>query len=196
MGFWSSLAKIGTSLIPGVGPVASKVINGIGTAGDVAAHMAAGRGQGRVAEAAANNAHDQTALDFARLNLQAPGMRAHSAVQGDILAGVQPASVSGRITGTNGMMPKITGGLNPGLLSQNTRALGGQMSRQALLSQMGPQPSQTTLPEPGKMDAILNLLGYGQFAKAFPPITANVGSGGVIPNRANPVDSMGRPILY
>ena len=67
--------------------------------------------------------------DFA---LAAPGRRARTAVQGDTLANAQDVQVGGaRIP-----IPQISGGLRPSMRSENTRALGRDMSRTALLGQM------------------------------------------------------------
>ena len=73
-----------------------------------------------------------TALAAAEFNRQTPGIRAGHAVRGDVLAGIQPYQISG-----SGRNLSSTGGLSPALLSQDTRDLGRQMSREAYLSAMG-----------------------------------------------------------
>lgn len=113
----------------------------IGAGASALGALGQGRAQGRQAEANANQNQDQLRLQAARLNLEAPGQRASNSVRGDILANVQPVSINGPITHTHGQMPQITGGLSPALLSQNTRQLGGEMSRDALLSQMQGAPT-------------------------------------------------------
>lgn len=81
MGFWSTLGKglklgasVGTSFIPGVGPVASKALDKIGTAGDVLSNIgrttsgaATGALDQRLAEAQLNQGSDRNAMDRARL---------------------------------------------------------------------------------------------------------------------------------
>lgn len=111
---------------------------------------------------------------------QAPGERASNAVRGDILANAQDATFSG-----SSRIPKFEfgGGLRPSMLSSNTRQLGSEMSRQALLDQLKGEstpfsdlpaadyssiinapgsPGGTALPQGGKMDTILQAIGeYG-----------------------------------
>jgi hypothetical protein len=147
MSFWSALAKIGLGVAaPFTGGATLAGIPLIDAAGRVASGISAGRAAGRQEE-------NQNALNF----LRAPGMNARNSVQGDILANVQPATVNGPITGTHGNIPQITGGLSPSLLSQNTRRLGSEMSRKALLAQMsgGLEPKKGNA-----LDAILNGIGY------------------------------------
>jgi hypothetical protein len=106
---------------------------------------------------------DRTALAFANYNRQDPGVRAGDAVQGDILAGVQPVTHSG-----SGKDFHFNGGLTPALLSQGTRNYGQLMSaaatgegpadpsllnnpaRQAMLAQLrgdyGPRQQKFTQP--------------------------------------------------
>ncbi len=73
-------------------------------------------------------------LDLAQKNyaLAAPGKRAGNSVRGDILANAQDASFNLPST-----IPKssISGGLRPSMFSANTRALGGELSSQALADQ-------------------------------------------------------------
>ena len=85
------------------------------------------------------NQQDQARLEAelaaAQFNRQAPGVRMGNSVQGDILAGLQDF----RLTGS-GRDLGSTGGLRPSLLSTGTRQLGSDVSRQALLSQLGQLP--------------------------------------------------------
>lgn len=192
MGFWSKFGKVasiaapiiaapftgGTSLL-GLAGVGAKTAAGIGSAlgvaGNIAGAASAGRAQGRVTEAGVNQNQDQLRLQAARLNLDAPGQRAQNSVRGDILAGAQPLSINGPITHTGGKMPQISGGLSPSLFSDNTRNLGKDMSRQALLSQMqGDAFTPTPLPQAGKLDTFLNTIGgvgnvMGALGAAAPP---------------------------
>jgi hypothetical protein len=197
MGFWSTLGKIGSvaaGAIPIIGPAlgmgakAIGAVSGIGSGlGAVAGGASAGRAAGRVDEAGINNKQDQLKLQAAQMleqalqgrgnldlnqrqfALQAPQQRAQNSRFGDVLANVQDAGVSGPITGTKGQMPTITGGLRPSLLSANTRQLGQNMSRDALLQNTSgadtfqplPEiniPSITPTPEASGMDTGLNWL--------------------------------------
>ncbi len=74
---------------------------------------------------------DQQALDAQKFNATAPMRRISGAALGDLMAGVQPAAFSG-----GGRDLNVTGGLSPALLSQGSRQLGANVSRQALLSQL------------------------------------------------------------
>jgi hypothetical protein len=160
-------------------PLIGAGLSGLGAIGK-------GRAAGRQAESESIMAQDrlrqqadQTGLQSARFNAEMPGLRAHDAVKGDILSGLQSASLSG-----GGRDLKVSGGLSPALLSQNTRNYGQAMNtvasggplaqggtdinRQALLSQLGGsykpfKPSFTgpsALPQAGLLDKILNGAGY------------------------------------
>jgi hypothetical protein len=186
------------SILGGIGSIAAAPFTGgtslawlpaaIGAGGAVADALGQGRAAGRVQQAGVNSNQDQNKLRAAQLMeqalqgragidlqqkqfaLQAPGQRASNSVRGDVLAGVQDAGVQGPIIGTHGQIPQITGGLRPSLLSANTRQLGQNMSRDALLQNMNgadtfkpmpaidvPQP--TPLPEAGGFDKFLSGLG-------------------------------------
>lgn len=99
---------------------------------DAAGALAGGRAQGRQADFAAQQQADQARLQAAQYNAQLPGQRAGASVRGDVLAGLQPVSFSG-----SGRDLSISGGLSPALLSQGSRQVGQQMSREALLSALG-----------------------------------------------------------
>lgn len=188
--------------------IAPLVTAGVGAAGQIAA----ARQQGRQAQAQAQVPVDslnqraaestlsvkQRALDAQdaarlaralgvlqeeRAGREAPGQRASNSVRGDILAHSQDASFSG-----SSRIPKFEfeGGLRPSMFSGNTRQLGAEMSRQALLDQLGGEstpfsdlpdadyskildapaiPGGTALPQGGKMDSILQAIGqYGGLA--------------------------------
>ncbi len=198
MGWLSKLGKIGSvaaSFIPVIGPalgMGAKAIgaaSGIGSAlGSVASGASAGRAAGRVDEAGINNRQDQLRLQAAQMleqalqgrgnldlnqrqyALQAPQQRASNSRLGDVMANAQDASVSGPVTGTKGRVPTISGGLRPSLMSANTRQLGQNMSRDALLQNTSGAdtftplpdiniPSITPTPEASGMDTGLNWLG-------------------------------------
>lgn len=117
-----------------------------------------------------------TDLNQRNFALAAPGKRATNSVRGDVLANAQDATLSGLPSRVN--VPNISGGLRPSMMSSNTRQLGQSMSRDALLQQMAGDkfdapppmatfdkmpapsiPSVTDLPQAGKLDTFLNILG-------------------------------------
>lgn len=140
----------------------------------------------------AMNAETQAKLDRAlgmlkeyEAELSAPGLRASNSVRGDLLANLQDAGVSAP-SGVN--VTSFSGGLRPSLLSGNSRALGQQMSREALLSQMEGTPTPyadvelpdfssilsrnapelTELPQPSAVDRVMEGIGtYGSMAAAI-----------------------------
>lgn len=194
-GILKGIGKVGAVVAaPFTGGASLAAIPMIDAAGQVASAIGGGRAAGRQVEADANQRQDLLRLQAAKLNLDAPGQRAHNSVQGDILANAQPISINGPITHTGGKMPRISGGLSPALLSDNSRQLGQNMSRQALLSQMqGDAFSPTPLPEANGFDKFLNIFGgatgaLGSLAAARRPTPAPQ-----IPNlgRVNPMDLPG-----
>lgn len=161
MSIWGTLGKIGLGIAApftgGASLAGIPLIDGISR---VAGGISAGRGAGRQAEGQANNSYDMDRLNMANFNLNAPGHRASNSVRGDMLAGLQPMTVNGPITGTHGNIPQISGGISPALLSQNSRQLGQSMSRDALLSQMQGPMQPTAQPQSSWMDTLLNGVGY------------------------------------
>jgi hypothetical protein len=186
----------------------------IQTGAQLAGSIAASKAQGRAAEATINQRQDQGAqnayatdksLDLEAMvraqqaeldrmkgvmseydtKLSAPQSRAANSVRGDILANVQDVGVSAP-DGVN--VTSFSGGLRPSLLSGNSRALGQQMSKEALLDALsggGPTPfsgmkpmdlssitgrtapEQTELPQASGMDKVLeNIALYGGLASA------------------------------
>lgn len=185
----------------------------INAGAQVASSYVANKARGRQAEAGVNQAQDRNALagyqtdaskDIALANaeaqakldralgmlkeyeaaLSAPGARAGNSVRGDVLANVQDATVSAP-AGVN--VTSFGGGLRPSLLSGNSRELGRQMSREALLSQMEGTPTPYTdlelpdfdairartapeltgLPQPSGFDRVMEGIGtYGSMAAA------------------------------
>lgn len=185
----------------------------ISAGAQIGASYAASKAQGRQAEAVANQAQDrgaqnayatdksldlealirgyQAELDKAKgqlseyeTKLAAPQARASNSVRGDILANVQDVGFDAP-AGVN--VTSFSGGLRPSLLSGNSRALGGQMSKEALMdalsgtptpySDMTPvdlssitgrtSPAQTELPQPSGMDKVMEQIGlWGGLATA------------------------------
>jgi hypothetical protein len=164
--FFGGLGKGLLKSIPIIGPIAGAIEGG----------MAGGRQQ----ETQNNSQYDQNRLRAAALLEQAlrsrqglAGDQAGNSVRGDILAGAQPASVNGPIVHTGGRIPQISGGLSPALFSPNTRQLGQNMSRNALLDQMNtpklniPQPQAPE--QSGLLDKILGGVSLGGAATSLIP---------------------------
>lgn len=130
-------------------------------------------------------------LDQKHYALDAPGKRASNSVRGDILANAQDVSFDLPST-----IPKIgiSGGLRPSMFSANTRALGGEMSAQALAQQrkgdsfpqlpalpsamptfkapapyVNPPKAPTMQPGPQSngFDTALNIAGYASLAAPY-----------------------------
>ncbi len=140
-----------TGTIAGAG---GSTLGNIGAIGRTLNGLATGRAQGRAAEAGINQNQDRIGLESARLNLMAPQQRAQNSVRGDLLANVQDVQFH-RPPGVPSQGP--VGGERPSILSANSRQLGSQMSRDALLSQMnGPTYTPTPVPQAGTLDHILN----------------------------------------
>jgi hypothetical protein len=202
MGFWSGLGKVagiagsvlaapatgGVSLgaIPGILKTVGNVAGKLGPLGQDASAIAGGRAAGRMTDAELGQRQDQIGLqrynaglgaadvDLARRKyaLSAPAARGRQSVQGDILANAQDVNISA----PGIRIPQISGGLRPSMFSANTRALGGELSKDALADQMkgdafdplGAPPTQTPLPQPGATDKILQTAGYiGALAPDF-----------------------------
>lgn len=120
-------------------PDDDKKQNPLSALGDIFGGLAGGAAAGRQAQASANQGQDELRLrglqqqfQQAAFNREAPGLRATNAVRGDILNGIQSVGTTG-----SGRDLQFTGGISPALLSSGTRQLGADMSRQALLSQLG-----------------------------------------------------------
>lgn len=217
---------------------------GVSTAGQVAAaRAAANRGQA-AAQVPVDQLNQQAyrtdlstkqqaldAQDAARLaralgmlqenaaNLKAPGTRASNAVRGDILANAVDASFDG---GGNGRIPSYDfgGGLRPSMLSDDTRALGRNISREALVDQLAKKPTPfsdlpdadyssvlnaagapggTALPQGSRLDTVLQAIGqYGGLgagvlnAAQQPAVTTPVAPG-VAPQAGYPGQVMPNP---
>lgn len=132
------------------------------------------------ANAGANEKMNQRgqALDEKKFALAAPSVRANQSVRGSILQNAQPLKLSGLPDRVASHIPTIEGGLSPAMFSDDTRALGGEMSRQALINQLKGDTfdpmestdfSKSLLPTPkleefqksGLLEKILGGLGMG-----------------------------------
>jgi len=185
MGWLSTLGNIfGNSKGGGYGDY-------IKVGGEVLGSIAANRAQGRATEGVANQAQDRNALlsyiaeqnarearaklledatkDRADRTLTNAETRAKQVREGDLLANVQPVTVSGMPD----YIPKIqfNGGLTPAAFGPATRQAGRNLAQQALAAQMsgsdipglpdvsqlgGNAPQPTPLPQSGTLDTILN----------------------------------------
>jgi hypothetical protein len=76
------------------------------------------------------------ALDEKKFALAAPSVRAGQSVRGSIMQNAQPVTLSGLPDRISSRIPTISGGLSPALFNDNTRALGGEMTRKALIDQL------------------------------------------------------------
>lgn len=76
------------------------------------------------------------ALDERKFALSAPSTRANQSVRGSILQNAQPVTLSGLPDRVSSHIPQISGGLTPAMFSADTRALGGEMTRKALIDQL------------------------------------------------------------
>jgi hypothetical protein len=163
-------------------------------AGQVASKVEAGRAQGRTDESNAIQTQDRTALARYQAEQQAKlnaallaekaaedrsdrvttdaATRAKQVGLGDLLANMQPATLSGMPS----YIPKIaiSGGLTPAALGPMTRAAGTNLAQQALAAQMSGSdipamptmtglgtdaPALTPIPQAGKLDTVLNTVG-------------------------------------
>lgn len=126
--------------------------------GEALSGASVGRAQGRIAEAGINQNQANAAANLYRSQLDAPGIRAGQAVRGDILANAQDANITG--VSPNIPVPSISGGLRPSMFSDDTRALGRDLSSGARAAQardgFPTAPVLPPLPEAGTLDSILN----------------------------------------
>lgn len=215
----------GTSMIPGLiaagAPVAGGLIDkatggsspGPSTAsavGQTAGSIEQQRMNALIKEAELQQTQDQQGLNrtnagvnVGNLNLaqqkqalSAPGQLAGQSVRGDVLANSQDATVSGLPSYIH--VGNVSGGLRPSMLSASSRALGGQMSRNALADSTSGKfttqaplptvPGATPLPSAGAFDKVLQ---GGAIGGSFLDALKGVGNGasspsGVVPGNINP----------
>lgn len=172
--------------------LAGKIGNPLGAA-------AKGAADARLTQAGVNQRQDQleqqrygNQITGAKFALTAPQQRASNSVKGDILANASDFAWGAPTMSGNIPIPSSTGGLRPSLFSGNTRALGQQMSSDALAGAKAgtdnlPVPGLTPLPEAGLGSDILTTAGaIGGLADAFNPALSKLQS--QIPLRKKPVD--------
>lgn len=75
-------------------------------------------------------------LDQRKFALGAPSVRAGQSVRGSIMQNAQPFTVSGLPDKIQQSIPQISGGLSPALFNADTRDLGGELTRKALIDQL------------------------------------------------------------
>lgn len=182
MGFWSTLAGIGGAIAAPftgglsllAGPAVSALTGGgssnptnpnvgttAGNIGQTAGSIEQQRLNALIQQTLAQQRQDQLNQSRALLGLSAPASEAHNSVQGDILANAQDFSLSGLPKGVT--VPTMSGGLRPSLLSPASRALGANMSRNALLNNLSGKdvPALTPLPAASAYDKILQGVAQG-----------------------------------
>lgn len=81
-------------------------------------------------------AHANLDLDRRQHALNAPDTRMSQSVRGSILKNAQPFTLSGLPDRIASRIPQMSGGLTPAMFSDDTRALGEEMTRKALIDQL------------------------------------------------------------
>ena len=204
MGFWSALGGIaGAAAAPFTGGASLAmlpVINGltsdggqaVGNVGQVAGSAANAAAQNRVQQGQlinqqnANatglyNAEQNAAKQGSEYALSAPASIARNAVRGDILSNGKDASFSGLPSYLH--VPTTTGGLRPSMLSDTTRQMGTNLTRDSMLAQLAGEkngyampgaptaPTPQGLPQPGGLESTLSGVGLaGGLTSAASPI--------------------------
>jgi hypothetical protein len=87
-------------------------------------------------QSAENMAHANLDMDRKKFALTAPSVRANQSVRGSILQNAQPVTLSGLPERVASRVPQISGGLTPAMFNADTRALGGELTRKALIDQL------------------------------------------------------------
>lgn len=117
-------------------------------------------------------------LDRRQFALNAPSARARQSVRGSLLQNLQPLQLSGLPDRVSSRIPTQTGGLTPAAFNSDTRALGGELTRAALMDQLRgdsfapmtqtnfqegilPAPQLEALQRSGLFEQILGSLGFG-----------------------------------
>jgi hypothetical protein len=211
---WAQIAQIGATVAPAVANIASQRAKGRADE----AKLSEGYDRGTYDRYEVDKRLDLEALinqyraeldrskginDEYEMRMKAPQQRASNSVRGDILANVQDVGVSAP-DGVN--VTSFSGGLRPSLLSGNSRALGQQMSKEALLDALdgSPQPfsamqpfdvssitsrrapGQTPMQEPGTLDKVMeNIALWGGLA--------GVGYNAFNAPRPNPIQARALP---
>lgn len=194
MGFWSTMGKIGAGIAaPFTGGASLGAIPFIDALGQTASGTAQGRAEGRKSEAEIQLERDRllqqrfgNELSAAQLNLNAPQVRAAQSVKGDVLANAQPFQWTGGTQMVGEIpVPQFSGGLNPGIFSDNTRSLGRMLSAGAVGQQgvndgraIEAPPQVSELPQAGKADGFWSTIGQIAPLIGMIPWKKGGGSGG------------------
>jgi hypothetical protein len=80
--------------------------------------------------------HANIDLNRRQFALNAPDTRMSQSVRGSILANAKPMTLSGLPDRVASRIPQISGGLTPEMFSAETRELGAEMTRKALIDQL------------------------------------------------------------
>lgn len=142
-------------------------------------------------------------LERRQFALNAPRTRASQSVRGSILQNAQPLSLSGLPDRVSSRIPQMSGGLTPAMFNSDTRALGGELTRSALIDQLKgdefapmestdfskgvlAMPQLEELKKSGLLEQILGSLGLASSVAA--------GVGGAVQGSRRPPVSMNYPI--
>ncbi len=87
-------------------------------------------------QSAEQSNHANIDMDRRKFALAAPSARASQSVRGSIMQNAQPMKFDGLPPEIASRIPQISGGLSPALFNDNTRALGGELTRKALIDQL------------------------------------------------------------
>lgn len=191
MGFLSSLGNFAGGLFgdPALGTQIGGLFGGdtAGAVGQTAGSIEAARAKGRVDQAKLQQEQDALQQSRAKLALAAPGQEAGNAVRGDVLANSQDASVGGLPSYIH--VGQVSGGLRPSMLSASSRALGANMSRNALANNMSGAdvPALTPLPASTGLDTALNATaGTAGFLNALKGTGTGPTGSGAPPSTSDP----------
>jgi len=145
-------------------------------------------------------------LDRRQFALTAPRTRASQSVRGSILQNAQPLTLSGLPDRVSSRIPAMSGGLTPAMFSADTRALGGELTRSALIDQLKgdefapmeqtdfskgvlPMPQLEELKKSGLLEQIMGALGTGSSIAAG--LGGAIQRGRSVPQTNYPIDPMG-----
>lgn len=122
--------------------------------------------------------------------LNAPSARGRQAVKGSIMANAQDATLSGVPDRIASRIPTINGGLRPSLFDANTRQLGSEMTRDAIMDQLAGDNFDTMTPTDFK-SGILSSPQLEEFQKSglLEKILGGLGVGGSL---LGSLEGMGR----
>jgi hypothetical protein len=171
MGFWGGLGKIGAvAAAPFTGGMSLAAIPAIDAIGQVAGGAAGGMAQGRQVQDQQNISRDRNAIDLYNSQIsnaeKLPQSLTSQAMRADIIKNLQNRQITGLPDYIH--VPKMTGGLQPSLLGDQSRQAAGMMGNQAIsrLGQFGQQglpqaPQMSQVSKPGFFEKLLGGVGVG-----------------------------------